>query len=107
MKYSSDEAREYLSKVGKRGLRHLATIEALSPFVEAMQTELGAEFLKDDIEEHSLLINKIYGELINEGKADQKDVIELKIRHDRLRKIYDRLKTYDVGTKLVKKIASE
>jgi hypothetical protein len=53
------------------------------------------------------LINKIYEELINDGKADQKDVIELKLRHDRLKKIYDRLKTYDVGTKLVKKIASE
>ena len=107
MTISADEARVYLTKIGKRGERHLSVIESLAPFVAAIQTDLGSELLRDDIEQHSLLINKIYDELINTGKAEQKDVIELKIRHDRLKKIYDRLKTNDVGTKLVKKIISE
>ena len=104
---TADEARVYLTKIGKRGEKHLSTIQSLAPFVEAMQTDIGAELLKEDIEQHSLLINKIYTQLIEEGTADQRDVIELKLRHDRLKKIYDRLKTYDVGTKLVKKIVSE
>ena len=103
----ADDARNYLAKVGKRGLRTLSTIESLAPFVEAMQSDLGAELLKDDIEQHSILINKIYDGLINTGEAEQKDVIELRLRDARLKKIYDRLKTYDVGVNLVKKIANE
>ena len=101
---SQDDAREYLTKIGKRGLKTLSVIESLAPFVEAMQTELGAELLKDDIEQHSALINKIYRSLIETGNAEQKDVIELRLRDDRLKKIYDRLKTYSVSVQMVKKV---
>jgi hypothetical protein len=105
--FSTDDAREYLAKIGKRGLKTLATIESLHPFVEMMETDLGKQFLKDDIEQHSELINKIYESLISTGVAEQRDVIELKLRHDRLKKIYDRLKTYFVSSQMVKKIANE
>ena len=101
---SQDDAREYLTKIGQRGLKTLSVIESLAPFVEAMQTELGAELLKDDIEQHSTLINKIYRSLIDTGNAEQKDVIELRLRDDRLKKIYDRLKTYSVSVQMVIKV---
>jgi hypothetical protein len=104
---ANEERLEYLAKIGKRGMKTLATIDALAPFVEMSESEVGKEFLKDDLEQHQLLINKIYISLIAEGKADQRDVIELKLRHDRLKKIYDKLKTYYVGVQMVKKIAAE
>lgn len=104
---STDETREYLSKIGKRGLRTLATIESLAPFVEMCDTPIGKELLKDDIEQHQELINRIYESLISKGMAEQRDVIELKLRHERLKKIYDRLKTFYVSSQMVKKVAAD
>jgi hypothetical protein len=71
------------------------------------ETEVGKEFLKDDIEQHQELINKIYVSLIDTGNAEQKDVIELKLRHERLKKIYDRLKTFYVAGQMVKKVVRD
>jgi hypothetical protein len=104
---ANDERLEYLAKIGKRGLKTLATIDALTPFVEMSETDIGKEFLKEDLDQHQGLINKIYTSLITEGNADQKDVIELKLRHDRLKKVYDRLKTYYVGVQMVKKVVTD
>mgnify|MGYP003395956539 CR=1 FL=1 len=99
---SPDDTRKYLTVVGKRGLTTLATIEKLRPFVEMMQSEIGAEFLRDDVQQHSDLINLIYEGLINKGEAAQRDVIALQLLHKRLQKIYDRLLIYNESVKKVK-----
>ena len=104
---TAGEARIYLTKIGKRGQNTLATIESLAPFVEMCETKVGKEFLTDDIEQHQALINRIYDSLLSNGTAAQKDVIELKIRHERLKKIYYRLKTYYVSSQMVKKVAAD
>ena len=104
---SNDERIQYLAKIGKRGLPTLSMIDALSPFVEMAESEIGKEFLTDDLEQHQALINKIYNSLMATGKAEQSDVIELKLRHARLKKIYDKLKSFYVGVQMVKKVAKD
>jgi len=102
MSISAEEARAYLVTVGKKGLKTLGTIEALRPFIEMMESELGSEFLRDDITQHSHLIIKIYGSLIKDGSAEQRDVIHLQMLHGRLQKTYDRLAVYSQSVKSVK-----
>jgi arginine decarboxylase-like protein len=97
-----EDTRKYLTVVGKRGLTTLSTIEKLRPFVEMMQSEMGAEFLRDDVQQHSELINKIYEGLIDKGEAAQRDVIALQLLHKRLQKIYDRLSIYKDSVNKVK-----
>ena len=96
------EVRKYLETVGKRGLGTLKTITDLRPMVEALETELGQAFLKDDITNHSALINRIYESLIKEGKAEQKDVIHLQLLHGRILNIYNKLQIYQESVKKVK-----
>ena len=100
----AEDTRKYLTMVGKRGLQTIATINSLRPFVEMMQSEIGSEFLRDDVQQHSDLINRIYESLIKEGTAEQRDVISLQLLHKRLQKIYDRLKTYHESVGKVHKI---
>jgi hypothetical protein len=102
-----DEARTYLSKLGKKGKHTLELIDSLAPFVAAMDTDIGKELLKDDIERHGILINKIYNDLIRDNVASQADAIELKLRHEKLQTIYDRLKSYYVNIKMVKNVAKD
>jgi hypothetical protein len=102
---SNDERIAYLSKIGKKGLPTLAMIDSLTPFIEMSESEIGKELLADDLSQHQELINKIYNSLMQTGSAEQCDVIELKLRHARLKKTYDRLKSYYVGVQIVKKVA--
>jgi len=106
---SPDEQRRYLANIGnsKPGVERLKYVNVLAPFVEAMQTEMGAQLLREDIERHSTLVNKIYNDIINNGQVEQKDAIELRLIQDRLKLISTRLKAFNVGVKMVKKIASE
>ena len=97
-----EDVRKYLEVVGKRGLGTLKTITDLRPMVEALETELGQAFLKDDITNHSSLINRIYESLIKEGKAEQKDVIHLQLLHGRILNIYNKLQIYTESVKRIK-----
>ena len=102
MSISDEQMREYLVRTGKGGLKTLGIIEKLRPFVEMMQTDLGSAILKDDVEQHSALINKIYNSLIDTGTADQREVITLQLLHKRLQSVYDRLRVYYEGVQAVK-----
>jgi len=102
MSLSDDEMRKYLIQAGKGGLKNLAMIEQLRPFVEMMQTDIGSAILKEDVEAHAELINKIYNSLIDTGTAEQREVITLQLLHRRLQKTYDRLRVYYEGIQKVK-----
>jgi dsDNA-specific endonuclease/ATPase MutS2 len=104
---NSDEARKYLAKVGQRGIKTLETISSLRPFVESLETPLGKELLQENIETHQVLMNKIYDSLLKDGEVNQRDVIELQIRHRDLQRIYDKIKTYMLSIKLVKKTSEK
>lgn len=99
---SDEEQKNYLAVVGKRGLSTLALIQKLSPIVGALNSELGSQFLKDDIEQHARLINKVYDSLMDKGTADQRDVIELQLLHGRLFNAYRRISKYEESLNEVK-----
>jgi hypothetical protein len=101
------EITKYLSLVGRPGLKTLAIINDLRPFVEAMQSLPGKELLSEDINRHSELINKIYANLIAKGEAEQAEVIELQIINRRLQKIYDKLERYTTAVKGIKEANKE
>ena len=94
MSISHEEARDYLEKVGNRGALTLKVIEALAPYVEAIQSEPGMYFMKADLEAHAKLFNKIYNDIITHGQAEQRDAIHLQILHVRLGETYKKLKEY-------------
>lgn len=101
----TDEERfNYLSVVGNRGSNILGLITAMRPFIEAMETEIGKELLSDDIAEHAKLMNKIFDSLVKDGKAEQADVILLKLLDSRLKKIHDRLANYNKSVEEVKNV---
>jgi hypothetical protein len=91
---TNEDVKKYLETVGQRGLKTLDVIQKLQPFVDALQTELGMAFLKDDLEDHARLMNKIYDQLLDKGTAEQQDVVHLKLLHARLDKTYAKLKYY-------------
>lgn len=102
MNLTEADIKAYLLAVGKRGLGIIAVINKLRPFIDRMQTEIGQEFLIDDVQEHSGLINKIYEGLITDGKIEQNDVIRLQDSHKRLQKIYNKLAKYEELVNAVK-----
>lgn len=94
--------KKYLETVGKRGFEVLKIITDLRPIIERTETELGKEFLLDDINEHSLVWNKIYSDLISEGVAKQNDVVLLQLLHKRLKRLSDKIASYDKAVKTIK-----
>jgi hypothetical protein len=77
--------KSYLETVGKRGFEVLKIITDLRPIIEKTESAFGKEVLSEDINEHSLVWNRIYDGLINEGTAKQQDVILLQLLHKRLK----------------------
>lgn len=96
------EIKKYLESVGKRGFEVLKIITDLRPVIEKADSELGKEFLLDDINEHSLTWNKIYDSLISDGIAKQHDVVLLQLLHKRLKRLATRIEKYEVAVKTVK-----
>jgi hypothetical protein len=90
-----EEKRKYVFLTGKGGIEALATIDALRPFIEMAQSDVGKEFLEEDIKDHAFLINKCFDSLIKDGATDQRDVIKLQLTYGRLKKHYDRLTKYE------------
>lgn len=96
------DIKKYLETVGKRGFEVLKIINSLRPIIERAETELGKEFLLDDINEHSLVWNKIYDSLISEGSAKQNDVVLLQLLHKRLKRLATKIESYDKAVKTIK-----
>lgn len=101
---TQDELNGYLKAVGKKGMETLKVIHALRPFIEAQESELGQEFLKEDMEEFANLFNKIFDSLIADGTAKQEDVIKLRLLYGRVKRIAVRLDAYRASVEKVKQI---
>jgi ABC-type amino acid transport substrate-binding protein len=86
---------EQLKSIGERGKARLAMISRLKPFIDAMETEPWKEIFDSDLEQLSSTFNRIYESLINNGSAEQKDVIKLQILDEKLKKIYEKWETYN------------
>lgn len=66
-----DKLRKYLEKFGKRGEMTLSVLGKDIDFIEALNSEIGHELLKDLAERHERLLN-----VISEIKATDEEKIE-------------------------------
>lgn len=96
-----EEVRKALIDVGQGKIAAQRVIEQLRPFVEEMQSS-GSITLKRKLNQHAILVNKIYNDIIDNGQAKQQDVIELKVILRDLREIYGDLKNYIDATNKLK-----
>ena len=98
---SEEERIDYLNIMGKKGLRMLGIIESLRPVVDQIETSPFKEVLNDDIEKHKDLFNKIYKDLITDGKADPMDIVRLQVRHEHIMKVANDLAKYNAAVEHV------
>ena len=96
-----ESVRKPLIDIGKGKLIAQNVIEKLRPFVEEMEKS-GSITLKRKLNQHAVLINKIFNELIATGQAEQSDVIELKVVLKDLQEIYNDLRSWDESVKMLK-----
>jgi hypothetical protein len=96
-----ESIRKPLIEIGKGKIAALKVIEQLRPFVEEME-QSGSIILKRKLDQHAILINKIFNDIIGDGQAKQQDVIELKVCLKDLKEIYTDLRQWDESVKLVK-----
>ena len=100
---SADEKNAFVRLVGiKPAAAVMKTIEALRPLVETQESELGQQFLKEDVEEFSVLLNSVFDSLIADGMAKQEDVIKLRLLYGRIKRIAVRLEKYQQNVDKVK-----
>jgi hypothetical protein len=100
--YSPREVMETLTSIGGgKNLAAMKIIESLQPFVEEMQAT-GSIILRDKLNDHAELINKIYNDILKDGVAQQLDVVELRMTLKDLKRIYERLRDYHAASKTLK-----
>jgi len=79
----------FLSKSGKRGAQTLDILGKYHPFVTAVSSTIGWELLKDDIQRHEELLEKIYNE-----QSNPQELAEFRYLKVRLKKVSDRITIY-------------
>lgn len=79
----------FLQKTGKKGALTLDLLGKLSPFVRAMQSQVGYEILKDDVARHEEILGKIYNE-----KVSEQELAEFRYLKSRLERISKRITAY-------------
>jgi len=99
---TDEERTKYLKLVGGKGLKMLGIIESLRPVIDKMEIEPYKEILTKDIETHKDLWNKIYNDLVTEGKADTMDILKLQIRHEHIKKLAEDVFNYETAVDHVK-----
>ena len=94
---TEEERTDYLKIVGRKGLQMLGIIDSLHPVIERINESPYKEILTADIEAHVKLFNKIYGQLLADGKTDPMDVVRLQVRHEHIMKIANDLAKYEAA----------
>ncbi|OHB71864.1 MAG: hypothetical protein A2W23_06345 [Planctomycetes bacterium RBG_16_43_13] len=89
MPTSLEDIAGFLSKTGKRGAQTLDILGKYHPFVTAVSSTIGWELLKDDIQRHEELLDKIYNE-----QSTPQELAEFRYLKVRLRKVSDRITIY-------------
>ena len=89
MQSAIEDIAGYLSKTGKRGAHTLDILGKYQPFVTAVSSTIGWELLKDDIQRHEELLEKIYNE-----QAEIQELAEFRYLKLRLRKVSERIAVY-------------
>ena len=84
-----EDINAYLKKTGKKGSLALSILGKQEPFVQALQSEVGFEILKDDVQRLDEIMVKIYNE-----NATPQELAEFRYLKLRLTKMKDRINTY-------------
>ena len=83
---------KYIEEGGRRAKNTLSLLGKLLPFVQAINSELGQELLKDDIDRHEDLLVKMYEENIT-----PQELAEFRYLKMRLKKVSMRVAEYNKG----------
>src|SRR3990167_3659431 len=87
----------FLSKSGKRVAQTLDILGKYHPFVTAVSSTIGWELLKDDIQRHEELLEKIYNE-----QSNPQELAEFRYLKVRLKKVSDPITIYLYKMKEIK-----
>jgi len=92
---TKEEKRKYVFAVGAGGIKALATIEELRPFIEWWESESGQQDVGEDIEAHAYIFNRCYNLLIKGETPTPLDIAKLQLTLGRLMKYRARLVNYE------------
>lgn len=104
---TEEEKNRCLSAAHKDGMEILKVVHSIRPFIEAYETELGQQLLKEDMSDFEKLTNEIIDALVRGDEVKQEDAIRFRILHGRLKNIAGRLAAYNKGVYQIKNIAEQ
>ena len=87
---TSEQAIEFIAKYGRRASLTVNKLGGLVPFITAMNSSVGRELLKDDVDRMDVLLEKVYQETAN----DQEKAEFRYLRDTRFPKVLDRLNNF-------------
>lgn len=94
---SPEELQQFVDRYGRRAANTLSILGKYEPFIQACQSELGQELLKDDMIRHEFLLEKIYNET-----ATPQESAEFRYLKKRLLVVSERIKIWLDEMKKVK-----
>lgn len=94
---SLNEIQEFLRNKGKKGEMAITLLGKLEPFMQAIQTEVGWELLRDDIARYEELLMKMESET-----ATQQELAEFRYLKIRTTRIAERVNRYVNSLKEIK-----
>ena len=83
------QVEDYLRRTGKRGSDTIKLLAHLNHFIVAINSDIGKELLKDDVDRSDELLVKIY-----EENATDQEKAEFRFLKTRLKKVSERIATY-------------
>lgn len=83
------DTRSKLINMGKRGADTIRVLGNMTPFINALKSNIGQEILKDDISRHDELLVKVYNETITPVELG-----EFRYLKARLIKVSERVSNY-------------
>lgn len=86
---SLNEIQEFLRNKGKKGEMTITLLGKLEPFMQAIQTEVGWELLRDDIARYEELLMKMESET-----ATQQELAEFRYLKIRTTRVAERVNRY-------------
>lgn len=95
---SINDLEHFLLSNGKRASNTISLLGKLNSFVQAVNSPIGKELLKDDIERHEELLVKLYEENITDQEKAEFRYLKLRIK-----RVSERLATYVRNVNEVKK----
>ena len=92
-----DQLEQFIKRYGRRASHTMSVLGKYDPFVQAIQTEVGQQLMKDDIDRHEYLLNKVY-----EEQANDSEFAEFRYLKRRLLTVAERITIWMEAMKSVK-----